>query len=145
MSDKWIDGIPFLGCECNVIIGPNLVNSKIVYRGLTKNGSHIIEWGTGNVGRFSDDITSFSPIKTAEEIERESAISEMESEIDNMFLDGPIKEPMLSENLYNAGYRKQGEVVSYIQVYKKFTIQQYRSSLECFFDNNYIITRKEKS
>jgi hypothetical protein len=138
-NQEWIDGIPFLGCDCFASFGDGSAKDKIVYRGLTKKGKHIVEWEAGHVSSYAHDKITFYPIRTPEEIERVSAIRVLMEEDSHgclLYID--------CERIYDAGYRKQGEVVDYIQVYDKF-IKQTGSSLEYFFDRNYIITRKEKS
>jgi hypothetical protein len=108
-KEEWIDGLPLVGCECVATRGVNSRKFKIVYRGMTKKGEHIIEWDTGHVNSIVDDTITFYPIRTPEETERENAITEI---VDDVLESGVdlYSNQEIAEELYDAGYRKIKEL-----------------------------------
>jgi len=98
--NKWINGIPPVGCECEYKDLEELVWRKCEI--LAHKGKEIVFWDIG--GEYSNNYrmaSSFRPIQSQEDKEREEAISGIEA----IITDG-LTYKMLAEKLYDEGYRK---------------------------------------
>lgn len=135
MSNK-TEWMPEVGQECefslNVSQPAVWTKTTITHRGGSLSVG-IVD-GEEFIFRHATNYT-FRPIKTQEETEREKAIKELTSAIN--CLDTPS---MSAEALYDAGYRKQGEVVSSEDVASLYFDTDGLSLLDCL--DNFTIIRK---
>jgi len=116
MTSEWVDGLPPVGCECDVLVEMsethklNLINVEITYK-----GKGLIVFIDGDEEYcYPYDEVKFRPVEA--DIERNTAIDEMIGCLGDYFVGrGDL------EVLHDAGYRippEQGEVVSAAEVYQ---------------------------
>jgi len=102
--NKWINGIPPVGCECEYKDFEKLVWRKCEI--LAHKGKEIVFWDIE--GEYSNNyqmVSSFRPIQSQQDKEREDVINEM-LKLDNT---GPLPtawKKAFCKKLYDEGYRK---------------------------------------
>jgi hypothetical protein len=150
MSEEWIGGIPNVGDRFEYQAADSDPEKDHWFK-----GKATYKYGRGDeeaIVAFCDHLGceqglqaynwKFRPIKPSEETEREDAITEIVNDVlDGVYTLHNNQEIAIAEHLYDAGYRKQGEVVDYDSAYASWCASTVPLKPE-FFKYNYIITRK---
>ena len=134
-NNDWKDGIPPVGIDCLVCLS-GLNDEYFVTKPIAYYGDSV--WLDG-LGVWEVEPLRFKPIKTKADIEREQAIEEMKSSS----ICSKVFSDHLCRDLHDAGYRKQGEIISSYDFVRDY-IESGCSTLTDFVED-YTINPKVKT
>ena len=144
-SEVWLNGLPPVGCECEVTPHNTLWGFPLVvadYGCVVAYDGEDFWWknNTGFNALSRTDKVDFRPLQTKADTEREEAIKE----IDALLTTAQDEDQPMANVLYENGYHngpKMGEVISFRAVIQEWNVSCAAIRAD-WIDENFTITRK---
>tara|TARA_R110000850_G_C9996087_1_gene467953 strand:+ start:8522 stop:8947 length:426 start_codon:yes stop_codon:yes gene_type:complete len=136
---EWKSGLPPVGEECEVL-GHEVDNSEWEKCTIRFIGEFRVVYDSASCTERTAHISNveFRPIKSQADLERE----EFHNLAINCIFNNQTRKTL--DALYDAGYRKQGEVVSFEDAAIELDTRSSSSTRAEYFNNHFIITIKAK-
>ena len=157
-NQEWVDGLPPVGCECNVMARPltdpgcsddsiDTVDDGLLIKVKYVDKDTVVgEYEDGRSYGFMVLVYNFRPLKTKEQTEREEAINNVCNDLGIMLGTSHDRIDAAIDSMLKLGYHngpKMGEVVGVPQTRNLWRESDY-NSYDVFIARNFTIIKKEE-